>query len=320
MDGEELKEEIVVEGVGIGVGVQSYSNDHLVLSPAAQPAVAMECLHDTMPPPFLMKTYNMVDDVSTDDVVSWSNGRNSFIVWNSHTFASTLLPRYFKHENFSSFVRQLNTYVSTEYGLFISSECRILIYVHDILQGFKKVDPARWEFANELFLGGQRQLLKNIKRRNPNPNPNPNTRPLQVQDIQKKKTATKKKKEYCSKAFLILEIIKLKQKQLQMEERMSENQKKLHQITALIERSHPMVPEVGDLLTEIPNGSTVTTEEIDVNGEEAIALELDLESVLLTASIDKDEEVTMAGSSALDDFIAGDYDVQSQFDWEWMNE
>ncbi|GMP93090.1 hypothetical protein CsSME_00043061 [Camellia sinensis var. sinensis] len=64
-------------------------------------------------PPFLLKCYEMVDDQSTDSVISWSSlTGDSFVISDVTEFETELLPKYFKHKNFSSFIRQLNIYVS----------------------------------------------------------------------------------------------------------------------------------------------------------------------------------------------------------------
>ncbi|KAL0027849.1 hypothetical protein WJX77_010453 [Trebouxia sp. C0004] len=93
------------------------------------------------PAPFLRKTYDIVDDTSSNSVVSWASGGNSFVVWKPAEFARDLLPKFFKHNNFSSFVRQLNTY------------------------GFRKIDSDAWEFANESFVKNDKEALIGIQRR-----------------------------------------------------------------------------------------------------------------------------------------------------------
>lgn len=90
----------------------------------------LEGLHESGPPPFLTKTYDIVDDVSTDEIVSWSRGNNSFVVWDPQAFSISLLPKYFKHNNFSSFVRQLNTYVCILLPL---SQYVLILYIRSMI-------------------------------------------------------------------------------------------------------------------------------------------------------------------------------------------
>ncbi|XWS18385.1 hypothetical protein CRYUN_Cryun32bG0038800 [Craigia yunnanensis] len=105
------------------------------------------------PAPFLSKTYALLEDgeegeETGDDnkkIVSWNAEGTGFVVWSPAEFSELTLPRYFKHNNFSSFIRQLNTY------------------------GFKKTSSKRWEFKHEKFQRGYKQMLVEIIRKKTEP-------------------------------------------------------------------------------------------------------------------------------------------------------
>ncbi|KAF2115038.1 hypothetical protein BDV96DRAFT_600179 [Lophiotrema nucula] len=61
-------------------------------------------------PPFVQKLSSFLDNNKNETLIRWSDDGNSFIVLDEDEFARTLIPELFKHNNYASFVRQLNMY------------------------------------------------------------------------------------------------------------------------------------------------------------------------------------------------------------------
>jgi len=96
--------------------------------PAAAPVGVVPKPPDVAP--FLTKVYDMVSDPATDAVISWGAGGGSFVIWDSHAFERDLLARHFKHNHFTSFIRQLNTYVRFPNPLFPIYMCGHVSNLH----------------------------------------------------------------------------------------------------------------------------------------------------------------------------------------------
>jgi len=86
-------------------------------------------------------------------IATWSDAGDNFVVKNVEKFASSVLPLYFKHSNFSSFARQLNFYgfrkLRTDPILTSDVDPRTACYVR---------------FYHEKFQKDQPELLHQIKR------------------------------------------------------------------------------------------------------------------------------------------------------------
>ncbi|XP_024053087.2 heat shock factor protein 3-like [Terrapene carolina triunguis] len=103
-------------------------------------------------PGFLAKLWALVEDPGTDDVIAWGRGGQSFCILNEQRFAKELLPKYFKHNNICSFIRQLNMYgfrkvIALENGMITAEK------------------SAAIEFQHPFFKQGKANLLENIKRK-----------------------------------------------------------------------------------------------------------------------------------------------------------
>ena len=59
---------------------------------------------------FLRKLYHILDIDEYSDYIRWGENGKYFVIINMNQFTDQILPRFYKHNNFSSFVRQLNMY------------------------------------------------------------------------------------------------------------------------------------------------------------------------------------------------------------------
>ena len=92
---------------------------------------------------FLKKTYSILQDKTNHQAVNWSRQGTAFSILNPEFFAKEILPKYFKHNNLKSFVRQLN------------------------IHGFKKCNSRlskNREYCHEYFLQGSPELMNKIYR------------------------------------------------------------------------------------------------------------------------------------------------------------
>ncbi|XP_004569216.1 heat shock factor protein 4 [Maylandia zebra] len=115
-------------------------------------AVGVDGSYTSNVPAFLTKLWTLVEDPDTNHLICWSATGTSFHVFDQGRFAKEVLPKYFKHNNMASFVRQLNMY-----GF------RKVVNIEQ--SGLVKPERDDTEFQHLYFLQGHEHMLEHIKRK-----------------------------------------------------------------------------------------------------------------------------------------------------------
>lgn len=106
--------------------------------------------------PFISKLFEMISKATDSDYIKWGPSGNTLVVTDPVAFARDVLPRYFKHDNIRSFVRQLNIY-----GF---QRCRNA--------NVPGTEPSgELEFFHESFIEGREDLMIHITRGVPSQKP-----------------------------------------------------------------------------------------------------------------------------------------------------
>jgi len=95
-------------------------------------------------PSFIRKTYDILEERKFPDVIDWNPEGTALVIKKPSEFCQKVLPAYFKHNNLTSFVRQLNMYNFHK----------------------RRTQNIDHVYYHELFQKGKKHLLKEIKRKN----------------------------------------------------------------------------------------------------------------------------------------------------------
>ena len=93
---------------------------------------------------FLLKLYQILENPEYNKIINWIDNGKGFIIENLYDFTENILPKYYRHKNYSSFVRQLNMYDFHK----------------------KKNSENKFIFYHENFIKDKKDLIKKIKRKN----------------------------------------------------------------------------------------------------------------------------------------------------------
>ncbi len=92
---------------------------------------------------FLLQLYTILEEDKYKNIIHWGDNGKYFIIENIHDFTEKILPKYYNHNNYSSFVRQLNMYDFHK----------------------KKTNENGHTFQHEKFIKGEKDLIKTIIRK-----------------------------------------------------------------------------------------------------------------------------------------------------------
>lgn len=115
---------------------------------------------------FLSKLYDILNDEAYKDIILWNNEGKAILIKDINKLCEIVLPNYYKHSNYSSFIRQLNFYGFNKAKELLNEE---ICFEHNILnknstkEQIKEVDLKKKEMKNiYIKFNKMKEIINNL--------------------------------------------------------------------------------------------------------------------------------------------------------------